>query len=338
MGIRSVDLNLLVALDALLTERHVTRAAERTAVGQAAMSASLARLRKHFGDPLLVREGRKLVATAFAESLVQPVREAIAAAEGALATRRTFDPARDRRTFTLLASDYVTLVLLRPLLAELAAEAPGVRISIVQLQEDFWDRLRNGRVDLVIAPTALADVRSRFPHRLLFQDRFVLAAGRDNTEIGEHLSAEELSEVPMLSYGAGPLDSLVAEQLERFGVNRRVEVTTENFLLSPFLLTDSRLVSVVQERLARQIADSARLRLVPLPFPVPPIVEAMYWNQSTTGSPDHRWLRGKIIDAASRLSAGVRSDEEASAARSPNLKGHGERGHPGKRRMPRQAA
>jgi DNA-binding transcriptional LysR family regulator len=116
VALNGVDLNLLPALDALLAERNVTRAAERMSLGQPAMSAVLARLRKHFGDPLLVREGRGLVLTTLAASLVAPVQEAMAATEAVLGARPPFDPRTDARSFTLVGSDYVALVLLRPLM------------------------------------------------------------------------------------------------------------------------------------------------------------------------------------------------------------------------------
>src|ERR1700754_4132374 len=130
VGIASVDLNLLIALDALLSERNVTRAAERTSVGQPAMSASLARLRKHFDDQLLVRQGRQVMPTPLAESLVGPVREALAAVETVLVRSRAFAPRTDRAAFTIVAADYVTMVLLRPLFGAITDEAPYVRISV----------------------------------------------------------------------------------------------------------------------------------------------------------------------------------------------------------------
>jgi DNA-binding transcriptional LysR family regulator len=301
MGLSSVDLNLLVALDALLSEQHVTRAAERTGVGQAAMSASLARLRKHFGDPLLIREGRRLVPTARAESLVQPVRGAIAAAEGALGVGRAFDPRTDHRTFTILASDYVTLLLLRPLLAQLATEAPCVRFNVVPVEPDYIEKLRQGRVDLLIIPTALVGQRFLFPHRVLFEDRFVLAADRDNPDVGETVTAEEFARLPALAYGGGQLNSLVESQLDALGIDRRVEVTTQNFVISPFLLTGTRLVSVLHERLARHVEAQARLRILEPPVPLQAIVEAMYWNPRDTDAPAHRWLRERIEWLAERL-------------------------------------
>ena len=191
MSRAGVDLNLLVALDALLTERNVTRAAEQISLGQPAMSAALARLRKWFNDPLLVRQGRGYVLTTLAESLQQPVRDAIGAAEAVLGVREAFDPTRDERAFNVLASDYVALVLLRPLLAELADEAPMVALTVSSVGGDNADRLRRGSADLLIYPEDLADDGySDLSCQKLFDDRFVVVADRDNTAVDDDIDVE----------------------------------------------------------------------------------------------------------------------------------------------------
>jgi DNA-binding transcriptional LysR family regulator len=156
-----IDLNLLVAFDALMSERNVTRAAERLSIGQPAMSASLARLRKLLDDPILVREGAGLAPTPIAESLIGPVHEALVLIESALGTRRSFEPERDERTFSIIASDYVVLVLLQSLFTELAAEAPHVRIHVTPVVPDFLDQLRRGSTDLVILPREVAEPAAR---------------------------------------------------------------------------------------------------------------------------------------------------------------------------------
>jgi hypothetical protein len=126
MDLAGVDLNLLVAFDALMEERSVTRAASRLSLSQPGMSNTLARLRKLFGDPLLVREGLTLIPTPRADALRQPVRDALAIIGEALAQRTGFDPAQDRATWTVSCSDYSLLMLIGPLVRRLAAEAPGV--------------------------------------------------------------------------------------------------------------------------------------------------------------------------------------------------------------------
>ncbi|MFD2415982.1 LysR family transcriptional regulator [Amycolatopsis pigmentata] len=300
MSLGGIDLNLLVALEALLTECNVTRAAERTSVGQPAMSASLSRLRRHFNDPLLVRDGRGLVPTPLAESLIHPVHDAIEAAEAVMSASAVFDPSADRRTFTVVASDYVTLVLLSPLFADLAVAAPGVGISVEPLQMDFADQLRSGRIDLLIVPTAVA-ANLAFPHTRLFADRYLLACDRDNPDVGETVTPAQFSKLPYLSYSIGRSLGLAETELAEAGIHRNVELRTHSFVLTPFLLTGSRMVSMVHERLALRFAEQARLRLLEPPMRLPPIVEAMYWSPRHTDDPAHRWLRDRITEIAESL-------------------------------------
>lgn len=300
MSLSGVDLNLLVALDALLTERNVTRAAERMSLGQSAMSAALARLRKQLGDPLLVREGRTYRLTTLAESLVEPVREAVAAADQVLGVRRPFDPSTDERTFVVAASDYVTLVLLRPLLAELAVEAPRVRLSVMATGGDFDDRLRRGGADLLIYPVDLAEPLAGLPRTVLFSDRFVLTADRDNPDVDDEVDVERFSRLPYAGI-SGAVPSVVESQLEALDVAPRIEVLTQSHVVLPFLVTGTRLVSFVPERLVRAVAANARVKTVRSPVELRPLVEAMYWTTRSSDDPAHRWLRARLVEQAERI-------------------------------------
>lgn len=300
MSLSGVDLNLLVALDALLTERNVTRAAERMSLGQSAMSAALARLRKQLGDPLLVREGRTYRLTTLAESLVEPVREAIAAADQVLGVRRPFDPRTDERAFSVIASDYVTLVLLRPLLAALAVEAPGVRISIMATGGDFDDRLRRGSADLLIYPVDLAEPLSGLPRTVLFSDEFVLVADRDNPDVADELDVDAFTRLPYAGIG-GAVPAVVESQLEALGVVPRLEAVTQNHVILPFLVAGTRLVSFVPQRLLRSMSAHAQVRTVRFPIELRPLVEAMYWTTRSSDDPAHRWLRARLVEQAARI-------------------------------------
>ena len=300
MSLSGVDLNLLVALDALLTERNVTRAAERMSLGQSAMSAALARLRKQLGDPLLVREGRTYRLTSLAESLVEPVRDAVAAADQVLGVRRPFDPRTDERTFVVIASDYVTLVLLRPLLTELAVEAPRVRISVMATGGDFDDRLRRGSADLLVYPVDLAEPLSGLPRTVLFSDRFVLVADRDNPDVDDEVDVEGFSRLPYAGIG-GSVPAVVESQLEALGVVPRLEAVTQNHVILPFLVEGTRLVSLVPELLLRVVSTNALVKSVRSPIELRPLVEAMYWTTRSSDDPAHRWLRARLVEQAERI-------------------------------------
>ncbi|MDV9170743.1 LysR family transcriptional regulator [Streptomyces sp. W16] len=300
MGLDGVDLNLLLALDALLVERSVTRAAERMYVGQPAMSASLGRLRKHFDDPLLVREGRALVPTPLALSLAPLVREAVAASEAVFRRSRGFDPLADRRSFTIMASDYVTLILLRPLLAKLAEETPLQRVNVVPVRSDFGEQLRKGDIDLLVLPTEIAGSLA-VPHRHLFNDRYVLIADPDNDAVGATVDVDQFAQLPYVAYSAGPLPSIAESQLDSLGIARRAEVSTQNFVIVPFLVTGTRFVSLVHEKLARHFAGQVRLRVLEAPAPLRPISEALFWSPRNTHDPAHTWLRERISKLAADL-------------------------------------
>src|SRR6476660_8406767 len=185
MSLAGVDLNLLVALDALLAERSVTRAAERVGLSQPGMSNTLARLRKLFGDPLLVREGMTLVPTPRAESLRQPVAEALSLIQHALDDRPGFDPA----TFTVSCSDYSLLMLIGPLVRRLAAAAPGLTIQVLPRAPDPVRLLRDGDADLVIEPVEIMPGVT-LPSLRLFADRWICCVWEETAEVGDVMTME----------------------------------------------------------------------------------------------------------------------------------------------------
>jgi DNA-binding transcriptional LysR family regulator len=299
--LQKVDLNLLVAFDALMAERNVTRAAERMHVGQPAMSASLARLRKLFNDPLLVREGRALVPTPVAESLVAPVRQALTIVEGALGSRRSFEPAEESRTFTILASDYVLVVMLRELLNTLRKEAPNVRINVRPIAADYPDQLRRGLVDLFIVPRELEGSGVRLLSEDLFSDRLVCAVDADNEVVGESMTMRQFESLPYLAFAGGELTSAAQRQLRAQGMERPIDVATQSFVVAPLLLRGTPFFTVIHERLGRVLGPQNGLRLLESPVPFTPITEAMFWAVRHADSPAHRWLRDRLRKAAAAL-------------------------------------
>lgn len=301
----NVDLNLLVALDALLAERNVTRAAERLMVGQSAMSSTLSRLRRLFDDPLLVRAGRGLELTPFAASLIAPVREALGIVESVLAVRSSFDPASDHRTFTISASDYVTLVLLRPLLEQLATEAPNVRVNVSAVStSDYTDALRREQADLLIVPQELLPADLGYPSTPLFSDNYVVALDAANTDVGEEISIEQFSAQPYLAYQSGSKPSLVDMQLDQLQIPRNVEVTAQSFLIGPLLLRGTRLIMLAHAQLGKLLAEQHRLRLLEPPMPLLPVNQIMVWTSRHNADTGHEWLRQRLLAVAAELTEG----------------------------------
>ncbi|HEX6744864.1 MAG TPA: LysR family transcriptional regulator, partial [Solirubrobacteraceae bacterium] len=187
MNLGGLDLNLLVALDALLSERSVTRAAQRVGLSQPGMSNALGRLRRLLDDPLLVRQGSTLVPTARAEALIGPVQEALEIIRRALDVPAGFDPATDRRSFRLSCSDYSVLMVIGPLVRALAAEAPGVLVEVLPRLADAGRALLNGDVDLVIEPPEIMGDTDLESLRL-WDDRWECCVWEGNTRVGKRMT------------------------------------------------------------------------------------------------------------------------------------------------------
>jgi len=302
MNLAGVDLNLLVALDALLAERNVTRAAARVGLSQPGMSSALARLRKLVGDPLLVRQGTTLVLTARAESLAHPVREALNLVQGALEDRVGFDPDSDSCTVRVSCSDYSVLIVIAPLIRRLASEAPGVTIQVQPRWPDAATKLHNGETDLVIEPIEIMR-DARLPSQKLFLDRWLCCVWAGNTLVGKSMPLETYLRLGHVVYSmtAGKPVALVDEHLRQLDLPRRIEFSVESFLLAPFLLQGTDLVTLVLERAVPLLQRTAEIRLLEPPVELPPITQTMWWAGVRTTDPAHAWVRARIREIAAAL-------------------------------------
>lgn len=301
--LRRMDLNLLIPLNALLEQRHVSRAAEAVGIGQSAMSAALARLRRVFDDQLLVRNGRVHELTPMAQSLVEPVQAVLVGMEQLLASRPHFDPGADERTFTVVASDYVTLILLRPLLERLYVEAPHVAVNVIPVSGATEVQLERSQVDLVIMPRELATAgMQRFPNRRLFTDRYVAAVWNQHRDVGDTLDREQLQRLRYVRYNATAGGSAFIDiQLANLGIVPDVALSTLSFTLVPWLLPGTSLFAFVHERLVRNTPIRRELKILRSDIPLQPIVETMYWHPVFHNDPAHHWLRECVATLAANL-------------------------------------
>jgi LysR family transcriptional regulator, nod-box dependent transcriptional activator len=302
-ALQRMDLNLLIHLDALLEYRHVTRAAEAIGIGQSAMSAALARLRRVFQDPLLVRNGRVHELTPLGQSLVESVRAVLVAAEQVLATKPHFDPRTDARTFTVVASDYVTLILLRPLLEILYADAPKTTVNVVPVGPTTEVDLAQSRADLVITPGEMASAgMRRFPRQRLYTDRYVAAVWKDHREIAGRLDGDQLQDLHYVRYSS-PTNGVafIDRQLSDLGIYPEIALTTHSFTLVPWLLPGTSLIAFVHERLLHAMPVRRELRVVEFDLPLEPITETMFWHPFFHDDPAHVWLRRRIASLADAL-------------------------------------
>lgn len=297
----SVDLNLLVALDALLQERSVTRAGRRLGLTQSATSAALARLRDLFGDELLVRRGREMQPTALADALETPVREALSALEHVLRTRSSFDSAHDARVFTIATTDYTTLVLLPGLIERLRHAAPQVRLRIKSLDTgSSLARLERGEIDLAII-SAFFDGGSDLMSTPVFSDRFVAAMWRHAPDIPDVLTEEELRRRPFLSYRVGEILPMAERRLSELGLRLDPSLVIDNFTTGAHLLRGTDMVGFLQRRAALVLQAGAELCIIDTALDLPRLVETMWWHQRSDDDAAHHWLREQVLAAAAQL-------------------------------------
>jgi DNA-binding transcriptional LysR family regulator len=302
MNLRSVDLNLLVALDALLTELHVTRASERIGLSQPAMSNALARLRHVFKDDLLVRTPTGMQATPRALELAEPTRQVLRQIERVFDHDAEFDPAVAERTFTVRLSDLLGLILLPPLLEHLGNRAPGLHLDVVHLPPARTvDALEKDEIDLAVS-MGLGH-SSAIRSEVLMEDRMVCVV-RDG-----HPAAEAPMDLDLflaqshLKVSMSPTDlRFVDDVLARDGLKRRAALNVPHWLLVPHVLERSDLVSVMPQRLAAALtAGGRRLAVRDLPFASEPFVWSLYWHRRHDRNPAIGWLRARFRCIASAL-------------------------------------
>ena len=291
----AVDLNLLVALDALLAEGSVTRAAARIGRTQSAMSHALARLRELFDDPLLVRTQQGMQPTPRAQELIEPIRRALADIERALSSRPSFDPARAQRSFILAMSDYQEIVILPQLLARLTEEAPGIDLVIQHRPAAIERALEAGEVDLALAPGH--EPLPGIYRQPLFKDRFVCVVREGHPTVKRKLTLDDyLALSHLLISPRGGSGSIVDSALAEQGLRRRIAVQVPHFLVAPHLVARSNLCLTLAERLAKIFAERERLRVLPPPLVIPGFTMFQIWHERHHHDAGHAWLRGVLAE------------------------------------------
>lgn len=298
MRVDRLDLNQLASLDALLGERSVSRAAERVHLSQPALSASLARLRAFFGDPLLVQTGRLLRLTPFAESLVEPVRDLLLQVQTLARRRPEVDPALIDREVTLVCSDYVLRVLVAPMLARAEHEAPLLRFEVRSIAGYLREELDHGDVDLVVSLAgAMSPVH---PSEKLFSDSFCCIAWTGNVAIGKRLTRARFlgsgHVTTVLGRGRAPTLDQIAMQAQ--GLARRVEVRVPAFTLLPACIVGTQRIATLHRSLAEMLAREWDVRVWPCPVPIPDVVIAAQWHRYQSHDPAIAWVRRALHTVA----------------------------------------
>lgn len=300
MRFERLDLNLLVALDALLTEKSVSVAADRIHLSQSATSSALGRLREYFDDDLLVLKGRKMVLTARGEELSEPVRNVLHMVRTTITEAPEFDPASSDRTITIMATDYSTEVVLSPALQEISKTAPNLKFIIRPVSEDPTRVLEHGEVDLVVSiDVALA---KEHPYEMLFQDNYVVLGWSENPLITDGIDEQTYFNMGHITTGFASKNRQPAFEewfLRNHAMPRRIEVTAPTFMSVPFLLIGTNRIATIQKRLASHLASKLPLKIMPTPFEIAPIRQAVQWHRSNSKDPCLAWLVQKMKDAVS---------------------------------------
>lgn len=306
MNLQSIDLNLLLAFEALMVERNVTRAAARVGLSQPAMSNALARLRRTFDDPLLVRTPTGMSPTPAAEALIGPVRTALSGLRSAIEDDRAFDPGASERTFHILTNDYIETVLLAQMLGIVNRLAPGVTLKThrparlfqapaASAMADSYDMSIGFFPDVVALDTSLRS-------EVVREENSVCIAADTHPSIRGTLSLKQYATAGHVavfykSEGPGFIDALFQQR----GLERKTVAFASNFLSVPFIVASSDLIATVPETLARRFSKQLKLQVFALPIAIPVFRWTMLWHEHIQADPAHTWLRRIAAETASHI-------------------------------------
>lgn len=294
-NIRQTDLNLLIALNVLLEERNVTRAADRLGLTQSAASRMLGRLRATFDDPLFVRTSRGLTPTKRALDIAGPLRDYLSGLEKLLLEREAFDPTTAQRRFRIAAIDYVQATLLAPLVAKLQRQAPLIDFEIRQPSSDSERDLDAGVLDLLLMPQQPSAPGVIWTP--LYRDGYTCVVWTRHPSHRLTLSAFAAMEHVLVAprERAGGIVDFV---LEKNGLSRRVAVQAPTFLIVPYLLIGTTRIATVPERMAAELVRMHPLKILKPPVEIPGFTMCQAWHEIHRNDPGHRWLREELIRAS----------------------------------------
>lgn len=317
MRFNRLDLNLLIGLDVLLAECNITRAARRLCLSQSAASGILARLREYFGDELLVQSGRRMAPTPLALSLMEPVRDILQRIQRTVESAAEFQPEVTSRHFRVVASDFVSSVVLTRLAARMNHVAPFVTLEILQPNERSMAQMEGGEIDILLMPERY--LSRGHPSEALFADRFSCIVWSGNSEVGGRLDEADYLRLGHVATAFGSHQQCAFEEafLKSIGMNRRIEVVCSTFNLLPQFVVGTTRIATLQQRLAQQLARCYPVRVLAPPVAIPEIVECMQWHPSNEHDPAHVWLRSMLRHAAQVEVAGAHDAYRATPSTHP---------------------
>lgn len=302
INLAAVDLNLLVAFEALLEQRSVTKAAEQLQIGQPAMSASLNRLRILFEDELFVRLGRQMQPTLKAQKIAPGILAALHQIRETMASHQSFEPRSSNRTFALGSSDYTSFVLVPPLLEFSHQTAPSLNFCMIGFEKDsVGDLLEQGAIDVALGVFSSPPRQTQMEP--IFEERFVGIARQGHPAIKQ--GTISLKNFCKLSHALTTLrrDTVgeIDKELKQQSLERRIAFTTPHMLVLPFAIASSDLVAALPRRIALRLAKICDLTIFQLPIKTQPWTVSMLWSALSDKDEDNRWLRNAIKTIAQKI-------------------------------------
>ena len=310
MELHEIDLNLLVVFNQLLALRRVSKVAEHLGISQPAVSNSLAKLRKLFGDELFLRTPRGMEPTPYAEQLAESVSHALALIHSGVNQRTSFEPSTATRSFTIGMTDIGEAYFLPSLIERLHRDAPGVTLSTVRnTAVNLRDELESGKADLAIG--LLPALKAGFFQRRLFTQGYVCLMRRGHRLDKRKMSLAEFSAAEhLVVVSAGTGHGKVDELLQRGGIERSVRLTVPHYMSVGHILRRSDLIATVPERLAESLVEPFGLAMVPHPARLPEVAINVFWHAKYHRSPANRWLRDVVFELFASESPGAAQASE----------------------------
>ena len=289
-----LDLNLLLIFDTIFSERNISRAAQRLEMAQPTVSHALNRLRRITGDQLFVRTSTGMEPTPHAERIAQPLRQALAGLRSTLQAPRSFDPAHASRTFTLFLTDLGEAFFLPRLLAQLRAQAPQVKLVTLPMPDrNPQSALESGEVDLAIGN--LPDLKAGFYQQRIFREHYICIARPDHPLFGKRMSLKQFkqaSHAVVLPHGTG--HGIVEQTLIKLGLQERIMLRVQNFLVLPAIVTSTDLVAIVPHSVASQLSADHALQLIRPPIDLPEFDVKQCWHERFHSDAGNQWLRQQV--------------------------------------------
>jgi len=293
--VTNIDLKLLAVIGELHRTRSVSQAAEHLELSQSTISMSLAKLRKHFNDPLFVRTSAGMEPTPHATQLICMLHQAETLLQSALDHHVVFDPRTSDRVFRVQSTDIAQVTLLPKLMQNLRKVAPRLTIHLSRISPDTPKLLESGELDLGVG--FILPMGAGFCQQRLFKDRFVCVARKDHPRVQKALTIKQFeAETHLAVSTSGTAHGVVERTLESQKIRRNVALTVPSFLgIVPIMMSSDFLV-ILPEQLARHFASPGNLQILPLPFEVQPYYIMQHWHERYSQDPANRWLRTVMAD------------------------------------------